>query len=464
MSQAELEHVAKNSLIECSQCKCVSKIPSDAYIGSVLVCPNCTASTPIDEKFWPQKKVSPDTKVLGHWAIRKPEEILEEKEQGVPAFHVLSNRVKKLTHESLETLDEMHEHIDKFAKEVINNFQDQNKYFDSWSHYLEREEAVDFAAFPFASTGIKCEQPLQGKYARLLFTPNFFTPRIGIPIKSTGGMRMQVLNSYTRLQEPLPMVLTERMNVPNQLHLNVAGTKIYGASLASCVGKIPGIHGDLDHSLYNPSVFINNSLAARTWLAGHGVVPWEKIETNPAEELESPTIVAEAMKSSPINEVLWKRFLEHGRISIWTDMLREVKEFIAYAACSMKGLRILFTANKRTRVQWPHKNNLCEQTHLPDSKFIPFINGDEIVWDALYRSRLVIVDLTEDIDPCVLERLYKYGGKVICVGRNPLFDFNGHDYYANLVHGLVSKQITMYKHGIDFNFTPIAAEESESGI
>lgn len=404
-----------------------------------MICQSCSTKAVIKSAVLPKVEPSMVSGANLPWLIPGKEE-----EQAPNVTDNIQEPFKDITasignHTSciLSDVERLKSQIEKFRVNVVSFFEDQWKYFarfrDCWKHQYVQE----WLEFPFTCFDAHSEDHYSREYGRFILCPRFFDPKLGFKVPhALGGMRLELLNQYSRMNFPLDSFLIERFRLPKNLDLRVAGNKIIGSSLHLCWRDIHGVVPDLDHNENMPSVYIRDNVAAKKWLANHGINPWAP---NPVSKPELHfREVFDQIKNNPLFYDAWQKFIKYGRLGVfWADAMA-ARRFATLVALSMRGTTAVFVADKKDRMAWDH---LYGGKMIKSGSFysneIAFTENEEVImWPAFMRAKSAVIDLYGDIDAERVEKMFDYGGRLLVIAPDPVMDFHTANIEANRVHAL----------------------------
>lgn len=452
---SQVKGYAEHTLIRCAPCGEHARLPHEVthdQVPLILVCPSCGEGTrwrklPIlpkiqtsqtDFKYFEVSREAAATPVISQ---EKQEEIAEllgdDGEVPIVPFWQLANDLGENIEAMIEGVNALKKEIDKFAEQLIPYFKSEYKYATVFNEHYRTKYMGEFLKNPFTVVTINCKDDLATQYSRWIISPKFYDPRLGIKVRTTGGMRLELMNQYTRMNNTdLNYKLCEELKLPPTLDLRVQENKIIGGSLPMCWKDIPGIAEDKDSNEEWRSVYIRDSYQARQWLARHGVPAWEASTFTP-ENLNTRRLDDE-LSSVPLFINAWKKFLHSGRMGIFWSNIPESRKFAANVAMMVKGITPVFVSGEKDEINWKGIYGSGTTMHR---EAVFFKNGEFPAWDTIYRTRMIIVDMHGELDSEVLTRLYGYKGKLLLISNDPFMDFQGENILASLVYGLLNTSI-----------------------
>ena len=451
--------ICKQTLVNCTTCRKLSRIPSDITPGMlpvVLHCPECQA-----EEMWTVlpslPRVEPPKEQVGYYIVsgvetievpmeRVPEEYDEEAaahDARINTFYGRAEQLSGMLRQMLELTGTLQNDISQFQRNIEDHFKDSLRISSIFGKNYDPGFLQEFIVNPFVSVPVHCTDKLAKEYTRWLISPKFFKPDLGVQLHGTGGFRLELINSYTRLTRPGTNVLWQYLGVPRNMNLEVYGRKIIGSDLRFTNNDIPGIDNDVDHCPEWPSVVIEDSLSARSWLAAHGILGWQKI---PMVKDDVYNVNHDMFASHPFMQAAWKRFRSCSRFGIFWPRMIDARKFSAYASSLIKGIKLVIIGNQDYKVFW--QDEIKYGGHVMTGSYVYAANKEEVGVDVMNKeATCVIVDVSSGVDPGRLEALYDYKGKLLVVGSDPLMDCEEENEYARLVYGLVSD--ISYEHAND---------------
>lgn len=363
-----------------------------------------------------------------------------ETEEDVVPFWKLATDTGSLVKQLFQQIDLMKREVEKFQSTIGAHFLGEwaasNRFAQNWyGGYLQ-----EFLEFPFTAIPVRCDDPLAAQYGRWILAPKFFNPGIGIKLHHTGGFRLELLNSYTRMMFPLETKWCDYLGIPPPLDLSVIENKIIGPSLPFCWRDIPGLVEDRDHTEDWTSVYMTRCQEARLWLAQHGVNPWGK-RTIELPELNASDLEPEITKQPPYLRA-WQKFCQQGRLAVFWPSIMESRKFAHLAAMMLKGVTCIFLAGHRDQAVW---NNLFDsysaRMRLSFSKLVFFDNETPAMWDAILRSKSVVIDLAHGTDPAILDQFFNYHGRLMIINSDPIMDYFTTNTLIAKVFALTGSQV-----------------------
>ena len=231
------------ALLKCNACESVLKIPVEIMEYNFpleMVCSVCSTRKILKNAMLP--KVDPSL-VSGEsleWMIPgmedEPEQSLSSEIQ--EPFKAVTASIGAHTSGILSDIDKLKNQVEKFRQNVVDFFQDQWKYFSRFRYAWKHQYVQEWIDFPFTCFDAYSEDEYNSAYARYMLCPRFFDPDFGFKVPhGLGGMRLQLMNQYSRMNFPLDSFIIEQFKLPKNLDLRVAGNKILGSSL-QLSGKI----------------------------------------------------------------------------------------------------------------------------------------------------------------------------------------------------------------------------------
>lgn len=437
----------------CSTCGGISLTPrqiSREELPATLVCPHCqstfrilrTTLPKIDPLVYQNVKLNAVMAGSSELFPEKPKILDVLKQQSEvdriekPPFYQRTVDIGRLTIEILDNINFLKEDIKQFEANVATFFQGQWKYFDRFSECWDERHIREWIEFPFTVIPVVSEDLLASRYGRFIMAPKFFYPNFGFRVpQANGGMRVFLINQFTRMNFPLETFFCEKFDLPETLDLRVVGNKVIGSSLSLCYKDIPGLAPDSDNTEEIISVYIRDSSRARQWLANHGVVPWSKSPVKKSEmNFDEPQT---SITDSEIFTKAWNKFCEYGRAGIfWSDAMAS-RRFATLVGLMLKGTTVVFIPGQKERIAWDATYGMTGERIISRSNELVFFkNGDPVVWDAVMRTRSAIIDMHGGIDTEILLRMYDYPGRLIVLCPDPILDFHTLNVQASRVHGL----------------------------
>lgn len=450
----------------CNQPARIQKELSEDELPRILSCPNCSNDELWDKfpilpkvrpveglKFWTLKTSIVDDGNYGEVAAQRKVDL--EREFGIPKdydsgianpedeinsstappFWALARDLQLLTRRSVAKLQQIHNELDAFKRVVLDFFYNEWKYAKRFQKGWNKGYIQEFIDFPYITIPVQCEDALAASYARWVIAPKFFEPGLGFKVYNNGGFRLELMNQYSRSLFPVESHIIKRLGLPSDYDLRVLGNKLLGSAVQLCWQDIPGLVEDADSSAQWRSVFIARSQLAREWLVQHGIKPWSAapLKENELHEVE----LSEDIKDTALFRRAWKDFSRYGRLGIYWNNQLHARKFATIAGLMVKGVTAVFTATHKERMAWDSLYSIWHnKTVNHANEFCFFLNGDSVRWDAVMKTKMVIVDLYGELDMEILQRLFNYSGRVLVLCDNPLLDFATTNAEAPTVHAL----------------------------
>lgn len=449
------DYIVMGKVVLCPTCHKMSKTPrqiSKEEIPITLVCPHEACRTTFRLTTTMVAKVDPivsqsvflNAKVFGEGEDTVStgnliDELHQQSEAArleTPPFFERTKNVGRLTIEILDNIEILKNDVEQFRKNVVSFFKDQWRYFERFKNCWDEQHIQEWCDFPFTVIPVVSEDILASEYGRFIMAPKFFHPQFGFKVpQAHGGMRVELINQFSRMNFPLDTMLCEKFSLPPELDLRVAGNKIIGSSLALCYKDIPGLGPDNDNTEDFVSVYIKDSARARQWLANHGVIPWgpNPVKQKDMNLVQPPTSITD----SKIMNDAWEKFKDNGRLGVfWTDAMLS-RRFATLIGMMLKGVTVVFVAGGKERMAWDSTYGLTgDRIQRMGNEFCFFQNGDPVVWDAVMRTKSTIIDMHGGLDTEILSKMYDYPGRLILLCPDPILDFHSINILASRVHGL----------------------------
>lgn len=451
-----LKEILENQLTVCQACHATNRFPltiTDGMLPVRLICPKCGNQHAMNSMPAALPKVIPHPE-LTFWTVLGTEELLENSESsdeegdsssseskkhtpfaGIASFATRSNQISNHLLQGMKMISMLRTDIDAFEKAMFRHFSDEARIaraFGRWNAKALRT----FVLNPTASIQVSCEDKLMEKYTRLVVAPGFYRPECGFLISEPGmgGMSVELINSYSRLNFPITDQFAERIGVPINLDLTVFGNKIFGSSLPYCYKDIPGTVEDHDHNIDHPSISIHTSpeygYLARQWLAKHAVTPWSRhriidtmIRWN--EPLQN-------VLEDDCARVIWKRFKSTGRTAVFTSDMIDGRRMIGKIIAAIKGLKLIIYGDQADQAMW---HSMYPSNTVRDIAFMG--PEDHFTLNAIKDVHTIVVDSIHKIEVDRLIQLYGYTGYLIVLCNDPILDFAEENDSAAIVHSLV---------------------------
>lgn len=412
----------------------------------ILLCPHCHEGFPVETPTKFAKK--PPEKTLPFWTVRSAAYITESTEvppvqenpldklppeaRAQVSFRELSDLLAGDIIQGLQRTEQLKMSLDYIARKFVEQFQESfaisNNTADwDWGYVLP------FIKQPFLALPMHCDDPNQRYYTRLVVAPFFYRSLMGFPIHSFGGFHAQIVNSYSRLFFPLERWMTQVLESPANLQLEVVGNRIIGPSLLHCWKEIPGTVTDDFHKPDEPSVVMREPAEARGWLAQHACIPWQ------ATPIPKDHIAFGALKILEYEEAYkepWRRFAATGRLLASCDAINYGRGFAAAAGIAVKGATLVIVPNDTARQEW--KETLRINTFSGAAPFAIHTWEDFQRTDTLNVVPMLIVEWGPDMPDEFLAQLHLYTGKLIVLIRDPLVDAMDDNVLAPLLYGLTA--------------------------
>lgn len=441
------------NVMECQSCGTYARLPylEASMLPLTLVCEAC-AFTVRWQKIPILPKVVPTIVPSSKWLIQNDPAIpIQQQEQNQLAeTQQLPDNFFRFADSIHETASHLFTQIDLLADYIASFKIKIEEYFKQHWEFAGRIKRwndaafLDFLHFPFASIGIECDDSLAAQYTKWVLYPSFFGTELGMPVSRTRGMNIDLVSSYSRLQFPLESNFCEALKVPQPLDLAVKGTKIVGASLPFCWQDIPGTVKDVDHTTEWPSISMRDKAAAKTWLVQHGVRPHSYLPIT-GQDITDWESDGDILDSKLLKD-MWLVFKQTGRIGLfWQEKeLREARKFAWLMCQKLKGTVVIFVSSKTDKEFY--KAMFAQlafdfQNFGSTSRFIITTPDEPLVWDAVLRTGLIVVDMhrssgSSGVDLDILNNLYAYQGRLIVISNDPIMDIQGENHEASLVYGL----------------------------
>jgi hypothetical protein len=365
-------------------------------------------------------------------------------------FQTLATDLGESVRQLFAQVSFMQSEVATFKDKIGGFFQKQWQYSARFAERWHRGYLQHFLDFPFTAIPIECEDVLASRYARLILAPKFYDPGLGIKIAGRGGMRVELMNQYSRMNLDFPLEICEQLDIPAPLDLRVAGNKIIGASVQFCWQDIPGTAEDQDSTPEMRSIYITEPEPARLWLARHGIRPFPPIRILD-QELNVKRI-DEALVETPGYIDAWKLFVRTGRLGIFWQNAMDARRFAYLVGLAVRGATPVFVVGRHDVMGWHSTWSNIGKPEWTDprmrNELCFFTNGEPVNWDVVMRAKLAIIDLHsggdshgEQLDLNILERMIKFNNKLIVIGPDPFLDFAHENIKAAFVNALAPWQL-----------------------
>lgn len=360
----------------------------------------------------------------------------QKPEAGLVTFRTRAEQIGRHLVEGMQMISVLRTDIDMLEKAMFTQMSEEKRIAASFGRW-DADALRTFIYCPVSVMQMECTDKIMQQYTRLIFSPAFYRPMFGFLLSDSGigGMCVELMNSYSRINFPITDILADELGVPKNLDLIVTGTKIHGSSLPYCYRDIPGTIEDGDHTLEHPSISVHPSpeygCLARQWLAQHAVAPFGK-RSIPGDHIRFNEPLTEVMQDEAA-KAIWIRFRESGRITVFTSDVVDGRRMIAKIIGAIKGMKVIIFGANHDRAMWT--------TFYPanTNRDIAYLGPDDYWTSLTIRDVLtVVVDNVHHIEVEKLMLLYGYTGNLIVLANDPILDFAGDNDSAAIVHGLTN--------------------------
>lgn len=446
-----LKEILENQIMVCQACQATNRFPitvTDGMLPVELVCPKCTNRHLMERMPTVLPKVVP-SQTISFWNVMGKEHFDADAEQETdstsqeqtPAANVISfqNRARQISAHlinGMKLISNLRADIDNFEHAMYAHMSEEKRIAAAFGRW-DGQALKAFTINPISVVQVGCDDDLMQKYTRLIVSPAFYQPRCGFMLSDPGigGLIVELMNPYSRLNFPITDALAEQIGVPPNLDLIVTGSKIHGSTLPHCYKDIPGTIEDGDHTKEHPSISVHPSpeygYLARQWLAQHAVVPWSKRYLRD-DMIRFNEPLGEVMKDEGAKHI-WKRFKSSGRTAVFSSNIIDARRMVAKVIAAIKGLKLIIYGNEDERATW---GTLYPQNAARDIAYMG--PEDHFTLNAIKEVYTIVVDNVHQVEVERLIQLYGYTGYLIVICSDPLLDFATDNDNAAIVHSLVN--------------------------
>lgn len=355
--------------------------------------------------------------------------------------------------------------IDLLEQAMIKDLSTHWGYYDHFTQWWNPKLVRSFVERPFMSMKVPTTDPIAAHNLKLVIAPTFYSVYLGFTLWIDGGYWAQLVNPYSRYLFRLQAWEEALLELPALPKLKVVGSKIVGEDLINVWRDIPGIKADDDHKASDPSVIIENSLQARTWLARLGVCPWQRDYIDTTQDLwGEPQSFFMDERSSTEEDAdkralsAWLRWRKCGRMGIQYDnierawiLARNMASFIRYG-------KLVISPNPKAQEMyggWALLEQPTRDGNMVNGMFEWVTATEHSVLRDIVEDKhgCLIVDYSDPatFPPGLLEQLFQWKKLLIVImPPDPVLDMLESNWEAARLYGLLSglhtaRPMTSYK-------------------
>lgn len=340
-------------------------------------------------------------------------------------FQNKAERIARYIINSSELMSEMKESLSILTQLLADEFSDAWVNADNFHNHWKPGYISEFLLAPYLPIPIDVENPNAKPFTRYIASPKFFDFARGIPLSCTGGYYSYLINAYTEASIDTHRSFLSMLGIP-KFNIQLNEKHITGPDLRN-FDEVPGTEHNVDHTDDFHSLYIVNSLAARTWLVRHGIRPWNPVPFRKLDIAPSSHGYGIAMSNADLASAL-NSMIKYGRIlfcNIEEEVLRKAVRFFVDAFPKERFLKI--TADESS-IFGRHRNMAALH-----------VNSQQLRSMEIFKMfGNVIINLDEGIPSRILEMLYRYRGRVILYSHDAIMDSLESCEMADLVYGLVA--------------------------
>lgn len=463
--------VPYNQAVQCTQCSCVSLVKKIIRYGDIPVfieCPSCLQKRLVDgTEVWPKISPSVSLNIDNEWNIIQPgkakeadddrkdasvtsgiditskdsldslsgkttEQVIDESE---PHYNVLAKQLKENLKAGIAIIAQMEVALEKFGADMEADMLKHINQARIFSKYWRQDYFKDFLVEPVNSIRLDLPNEQLALGTRLVLSPTFLAVNFGIPISLSKGMRTELVTPFTRISRGINGAFAEILDLPEELMLYVQGKKILGKLLRNAWKDIPGIIHDVDSTIDDPSVLIDD-FRAREWLAVRGVRAWSARPI--ADIITKDDFNANAHK---INEDIlpefaapWIKLERCGRVGVWWNDVDKLRKFCLFALGQIRGARLIVTCSTKDDLHWRTLDQANTRYSVLSSLTIFDHFDEDFIINEYLTYNVIVLDLCnidwgnsvmiESIES-IVNTMFHYSGVVIVIGNDPLLDIEG---------------------------------------
>lgn len=446
--------IATSQRMECPTCKKVLSFGANVTSETVpvtLCCPFCPYQFSIgnkdEERYKRLAKIPYTRKSEGMWGILEKEDmpvgdeasIVEQELSDIPpAVKVasFSSQVKDLGATALSFLkqaDDIRAAVQEMADQMgyeMRKELDQCDAMKEWNPQL----LYHFIRNPFSKIDANCLDPMIEPYSGFLLSPKFYPKLHGFPISCRGGYYVQAVTPYSQLAFPLENHVAESLDLRVAEQLEIYGDKLIGKSLPLLWKEVPGCAEDVDHSILNPSLVIQERVTVRKWMAAHGAMPWQPLAK--IKEEFFPYHEGMLKADCDIEGILnfREQFTCTGRAVVCWQSIPLARMAASVLGHGMRGIKVVFSNGK------PHDWHGGFKLEYEDKRQFVYMDTDQRhKIHVLNQVSLMIVDATDVMPPLPFWNwLHEYQGALIVILRDGLLDTFEENEYAQAIYSLAN--------------------------
>lgn len=324
---------------------------------------------------------------------------------------------------TLKSIDCMKQDLETLAANLREQFTMESDYAKRAAFNWNREELLKFVQHPFVAMEATTDDPRIAPYCKYVFSPGFYHPHLGFPLYAHGSFYFELVCPYSRLSFPISNIVCGRLGVPNNLALEVYGGKIVGRSLKFCYDDIDGMTYDDDHNNTDPSIKIQDRLAAYRWLVDHGVNPWRP---NPLWQANQKMMrktdgIIDLIKARQNYFHAFTKFNEWGRLLIlWSD-IGESREFAVLMSHLFKQTKAIIVYDEKTIDDWKNVTLVNIDFVSPkETVYATYKDVSQIQLELLNQIPMLVIDYQSGVSMDFMQKLVHYTGRLIVVGSGDI--------------------------------------------
>lgn len=389
-------------------------------------------------------KIDPMNRVHGNWVV----EIQQSKEKdywkpigGQYSFRERCNMIATHLAGGLQIIETLHSELRRLADMMTQQFQTEWGMHVGFLRMWNPGRVENWVKQPFVAFPINCEDKFLNDRTRLFIHPNFFVPRLGFPLKSYGGFNAQLITPYLLIEFPLETWMRNLLNILPIPDLRVVGDRLVGRDLIHCWRDIPGTVPDIDHNDDAPLLKIIDSLKARTWLARLGVCPWRIGQLTEEHAFKALSTYFQSDTPKKFQVDTFHQFKEHGRLALFCEQPSDAWELALTIGSFMYGQKLVLVSSLEYKDNYTalvRESNYVKANTSFHWKSVKDGDIDDLPWEQI---SYVVIGYDDEFPPEVLEKLYRYNGRLIVISQNPLMDMLDTNWEAARFYGLVAKSI-----------------------
>lgn len=369
------------------------------------------------------------------------------------SFRERSNGIAEALGTGMALIKSLKKDIDLLEQAMIKDLSTHWGYYDHFMQWWNPKLVRSFVERPFISMSVPTTDPIAAHNLKLVIAPTFFSVYFGFTLWIDGGYWAQLVNPYSRYLFQLQAWEEALLELPALPKLKVVGSKIVGDDLVNVWKDIPGIRADDDHKASEPSVVIENSLEARTWLARLGVCPWQRDYLDTTQDLwgEPRSFFIEESKSTDPDAdkrsmAAWMRWRRCGRIGIQYEskerawiLARNMASFIRYRKLVLSPS----PEAKKNYGGWDILEQVGRDSTIVNGMF-DWVTADEhsVLRDTVEdKHGCIIVDFSDpaSFPPQLLEQLFQWKKLLIIImPEDPVLDMMESNWEACRLYGLLN--------------------------